>query len=83
MVQLKSLDEFEKAMGNAAGKIVVVMYHNGDVFQESAFDKMKSEFKNLILYKVNTNNAEDIKNKYSDNLAKPSFTVYMDGKVID
>ena len=74
--ELKNLNEFNDAMGVTGGKIMAVCYHNGCPTAEAGFDKMKGTYHNVHLYKVNTLNAKDIKDKYADGASKPYFKFY-------
>ena len=65
-------------MSNAGGKVMCVCYHNGCSTAEAGFDKLKSQYHNVHLYKVNTLNADDIKAKYADGNSKPYFKFYKD-----
>ena len=76
VVELKNLSEFNDAMSAAGSKIVAVCYHNGCATAEKAWDKMKAEYRNVHMYKVNTLNADDIKAKYADGSSKPYFKFY-------
>ena len=76
--ELKNLNEFNDAMSGAAGKIMAVCYHNGCSTAEAGWDKMKKDYPNVHLYKVNTLNADDIKAKYADGSSKPYFKFYKD-----
>jgi hypothetical protein len=58
------------------------MYHNGNPTQEGDFDGLKQEFTDVHMYKVNTLNADDIKNKYADGSSKPYFKFYKAGNKI-
>ena len=44
---------------------------------------MKRLFPNVHLYKVNTLNSDDLKNKYADGGAKPYFKFFQRGNKID
>ena len=70
-------------MTDAQGKVVAILYHNGCPSAESAFDQMKMEYNNVCLYKVNTLNAEDIKNKYADGGSKPYFKFYRNSTMVE
>ena len=62
---------------------MAVCYHNGCPTPESAWDKMKAQYPKVHMYKVNTLNSDDIKNKYADGSAKPFFKFYSKGEMID
>ena len=70
-------------MVSASGKIVGICYHNGNKAAEDAWDRAKAYFPNVHLYKVNTMNAEDIKNKYADGGSKPYFKFYKNSELQD
>ena len=76
---MKNLDDFNTAVATAGTKVLCVCYHNGCPTPEKAFDGMKSEYPNVHMYKVNTLNSDDIKNKYADGGAKPYFKFYKKG----
>ena len=63
-------------MGETQGNIMAVMFHNGNPNQEKEFDGMKSQYPNVHMYKVNTLNSYDIRDKYADGGAKPYFKFY-------
>ena len=79
--ELKNLSEFNNAVSNAGSKIMAVCYHNGCSTAEAGWDNMKSEYPNVHLYKVNTLNSDDIKNKYADGGSKPYFKFYRNGSL--
>lgn len=62
---------------------MAVCYHNGCPTPEAAWDKLKSQYPKVHMYKVNTLNSDDIKNKYADGSAKPFFKFYSKGEMID
>jgi hypothetical protein len=76
--ELKNLNEFNDAMGATQGKIMAVCYHNGCPTAEKGYDEMKAQYHNVHMYKVNTLNAKDIKDKYADGSSKPYFKFYKD-----
>ena len=76
VLELKNLGEFNDAMGATHGKIMAVCYHNGCPAAESGYDAMKSQYPNVHLYKVNTLNSGDIRDKYADGGSKPYFKFY-------
>ena len=65
------MSDFNSAVSTAGSRIMAVMYHNGCSTAEAGFDSMKSNFPNVHMYKVNTLNSDDIKNKYADGGSKP------------
>ena len=77
--ELKTLADFNSAVSSAGSKIMCVCYHNGCPTPERAIDNMKSSYPNVHMYKVNTLNSDDIKNKYADGSAKPYFKFYRNG----
>jgi hypothetical protein len=44
---------------------------------------MKARYPGVCLFKVNTLNSDDIKNKYADGAAKPYFKAYRHGSLVD
>jgi hypothetical protein len=58
---------------------MAVCYHNGCRAEEDAWDVMKPNYPNVHMYKVNTLNADDIKNAYADGSSKPYFKIYVNG----
>ena len=44
---------------------------------------MKPQYKNLRLYKVNTLEAKDIRDKYADSGGKPYFKFYKNGGYLE
>ena len=58
---------------------MAVCYHNGCRTEEDAWDVMKSNYPNVHMYKVNTLNADDIKNAYADGSSKPYWKFYVNG----
>ena len=60
-----------------------VCYHNGCSTAEAAFDRMKPDYTTVHMYKVNTLNADDIKEKYADGSSKPYFKFYKNGDMVD
>ena len=83
VVELKNLDEFDKAIDEASSKILCVMFHNGNPEAEKSYDKMKGSYPNAHMYKVNTLNSYDIRDKYADGGSKPFFKFYKKGSLID
>ena len=73
------MTEFNAAVSGAGNKIMAVCYHNGCPTAEAGWDKMKSDYMNVHMYKVNTLNADDIKAKYADGSSKPYFKFYKNG----
>ena len=80
---MKNLNDFNNAVSTAGSKTMCVCYHNGCPGPEKDFDGMKSSYPNVHLYKVNTLNSDDIKNKYADGASKPYFKFYRNGSKID
>ena len=62
---------------------MAVCYHNGCPTAEKGWDEMKSSYSNVHMYKVNTLNADDIKNAYADGSSKPYFKFYSNGNLLD
>ena len=83
VIELKNLAEFNGIMKIADGKVVGICYHNGCRTAEDAWDVMKSQYPNVHMYKVNTLNADDIKNKHADGSSKPYFKFYRNGDLQD
>lgn len=83
VTELGNLGDFNKAIDEAGSNLMCVMYHNGNPTPEAAFDKMKSNYPKVHMYKVNTLNSDDIKSKYADGSAKPYFKFYSKGEMID
>lgn len=81
--ELITLADFNRAVATSGPKVMCVCFHNGSPTPERAFDSMKAVYPNVHLYKVNTLNSEDIKNKYADGGAKPYFKFYERGTKID
>ena len=81
--EMKNLNDFNNAVSTAGSKTMCVCYHNGCPQPEKDFDGMKSSYPNVHLYKVNTLNSDDIKNKYADGGSKPYFKFYRNGSKID
>ena len=64
-------------MAAAGNKVVCMMYHNGCPTAENGYDEIKKDYKNVIMYKVDTIRAEDIKNNgWADGSSKPYFKFY-------
>ena len=61
---------------------MAVCYHNGNPTHQAVWDKLKAEYPNVRLFKVNTLNSDDITTEYADSSAKPYFKFYSKGKVI-
>ena len=81
---LRNLTQFDLAMSNSAGKIVVVMYHNArQSSEEQNLEEMQKEFKNLTFLKVNTLQALDITREHADGGPKPYYKFYAYGAMID
>ena len=68
-------------MAGATGRIMAICYHNGCPTPEAAWDGMKKMYPNVHMYKVNTLNASDIKDKYADGASKPYFKFYKNFKL--
>jgi uncharacterized protein YkuJ len=83
VLELKNMTEFNQAVSNAANKIMGVCFHNGCPTAEEGWDNMKSEYTNVHMYKVNTLNAYDIKDKYADGGSKPYFKFYKNGTFVN
>ena len=66
-------------MSAAGSKYMAVCYHNGCRTEEDAWDVMKPNYPNVHMYKVNTLNADDIKNAYADGSSKPYWKIYVNG----
>lgn len=79
--ELKNLNEFNSAMSGATGRVMAVCYHNGSPTAEEAWNLMKKQFPNVHMYKVNTLNSNDIKDKYADGSSKPYFKFYRNFKL--
>ena len=77
--ELKNLSEFNSAVVTAGSRPLFVCYHNGCPTEEQAWDGMKSEYSKVHMYKVNTLNSADIKNKYADGGSKPYWKFYKSG----
>ena len=73
------MSDFNSAISGAGSKIMAVCYHNGCPTEEADWDRMKSSYPNVHMYKVNTLNSDDIKNKYADGSSKPYFKFYQNG----
>ena len=81
--ELKNMSEFDSAVSGAGNNTMVVCFHNGCRTAEDGFDNMKSDYTNLHLYKVNTLNSYDIRDRYADGGSKPYFKFYRNGNKID
>ena len=81
--ELVSMTDFNNAVSDAGSRIMAVCYHNGCREEEDAWDRMKSDYPNVSMYKVNTLNSDDIKNKYADGGSKPYFKFYRNGTFQD
>ena len=81
--QLRNLGEFDEAIETAGNKVMAVQYHNGCSTAERGWDEMKINWKNIHMYKVNTLNSYDIRDKYADGSSKPFFKFYRKGEFID
>ena len=76
VLELVKLSDFKNAMSASGGRVMAVCFHNGCQTEEDDFDTMKARYSGVCLYKVNTLNSDDIKNKYADGAAKPYFKAY-------
>ena len=81
--QLKNLGEFDQAVADAGQMVLAVMYHNGCSTQERGWDEMKPFYPNVRMYKVNTLNSYDIRDRYADGGSKPYFKFYRQGEKFD
>ena len=81
--ELKNLSEFNDASSAAGSKVMAVCFHNGNPTAEKAWDKMKATYRDVHLYKVNTIQAKDIRDKYADGGSKPYFKFYSGGNLLD
>ena len=79
--ELKDLKMFDQAVETSDTKVMAVCYQNRCPNEEAWWDKIKQWYPNLFLYKVNTLNANDIKEKYADESAKPYFKFYKGGEL--
>ena len=55
---------------------MAVCYHNGCPTAEKGFDNLKTIYDKVHMYKVNTLNAKDVRDKYADGGSKPYFKFY-------
>ena len=62
---------------------MAVCYHNGCPTAERGFDNLKTIYPKVHMYKVNTLNAKDIRDKYADGGSKPYFKFYRNGTYLD
>ena len=83
VLELKTMSDFNTAISTSGSKVMCVCYHNGNPEPEKDFDGMKSSYSNVCLFKVNTLNSDDIRNKYADGGPKPYFKFYKYGSKID
>ena len=83
VIELKNMSEFNTAVSNAGNKVMAVCFHNGCPTAEDGWDNMKSDYTNVHMYKVNTLNSYDIRDKYADGGSKPYFKFYTNGSKID
>ena len=81
--ELVSMTDFNNAISGAGSNIMAVCFHNGCREEEADWDGMKSDYPNVHMYKVNTLNSDDIKNKYADGSSKPYFKFYRHGTFQD
>ena len=77
------MSDFNSAISGAGNKIMAVCFHNGCRTAEDGWDNMKINFPNVHMYKVNTLNSDDIKNRYADGSSKPYFKFYRNGQFQD
>ena len=70
-------------MQTTQGKVMAVCYHNGCPTAERGFDNLKTIYPKVHMYKVNTLNAKDIRDKYADGGSKPYFKFYRNGAYLD
>ena len=80
---MENLGELDEAFEKAGEQIVAICFHNGRPTAEAAWDLMKTQYLNLNFYKVNTMEANDIRDKYADGGSKPYFKFYRTGQFID
>ena len=83
VLELKTMSDFNTAISTSGAKVMCVCYHNVIPLTEKDFDGMKSSYSNVCLFKVNTLNSDDIRNKYADEGNKPYFKFYKYGSKID
>ena len=83
VVELKNMTEFNDVVANAGSKIMGVCFHNGCPTAEDGWDNMKPEYTNVHMYKVNTLNSYDIRDKYADGGSKPYFKFYKNGNLVN
>ena len=81
--ELKDMSEFDLAMSACQGKVMAVCFHNGCPTAERGYDALKDIYPNVHLYKVNTLNSYDIRDKYADGGSKPYFKFYRNGALLD
>jgi hypothetical protein len=62
---------------------MAVCFHNGCSTEEKDYDGRKGRFPSVCLFKVNTLNSDDIKNKYADGSSKPYFKAFKNGSLVD
>ena len=58
-----------------------VCYHNGCPTAERSWDRMESQYPDVLFYKVNTIKSEDIRDKYADGSNKPIKIAPGEGKI--
>ena len=83
VLELKSMSDFNSAISTSGSKIMAVCFHNGCSTEEKDYDGMKGRYPGVCLFKVNTLNSDDIKNKYADGSSKPYFKAYRNGSLVD
>ena len=76
------MPEFAKAIKNAGRKVVGICFHDGSTAVEKSWASLKPEYTNVHLYKVNTLNSLDIRDRYADSSVKPYFKFYKDGVLV-
>ena len=81
--ELVSMSDFNSAISTAGSNVMAVCYHNGCRTEEDSWDEMKSSYPKVHMYKVNTLNSDDIKNKYADGGSKPYFKFYRNGSYLE
>ena len=81
--ELGNMREWDYAASCCQGKVMAVCFHNGCPAAEAGWDKLKSNFSNVHMYKVNTLRAQEIRDKYADGGSKPYFKFYRNGAFLD
>ena len=80
---IRNLAEFDEAVREAGELVMAVCFNNGNAMEEGEWDKIKPQYAKVRCYKVNTLNAQDVRDKYADGHAKPYFKFYNHGELID